>query len=135
MPMRVLVADDSSQTRLLLSALLGRRNYAVLEAVDGEQALELLRAEHPDLAFVDLIMPKRDGLEVCQAVRSEPSLRATKIVVVSASDGRSLALAAGADRFLSKPFMSDELFALIDELMTEPPRGLDSDGLAQPSEG
>jgi CheY-like chemotaxis protein len=121
MPMRVLIADDSSQTRLILSTLLRRRNHAVLEAVDGEQALELLRAEHPDLAIIDLIMPKSDGLEVCQAVRSEPSLRVTKIIVVSASDGRIQALASGADRFLSKPFLPDELYALIDEVMTTVP--------------
>ena len=118
MPIRVLVADDSSQTRLLLSTLLSRRNYVVLEAVDGEQALELLRTEHPDLALLDLIMPKRSGFEVCQAVRSESSLAATKIIMLSASDGRSQALAAGADRFLAKPFRPDELFAVIDELMT-----------------
>src|SRR4051812_4051150 len=101
----ILIADDSFGLRLLVIRMLETHGHRVIEAIDGDRALELIVDEHPDLAILDVIMPGRDGFEVCRAVRTDPGVRATPIIMISANATEDEARAAGADAFLAKPFL------------------------------
>ena len=118
MALRVLIADDSLSMRLLLQRVLTSRGHQVYEAVDGDEALQLLHTHQPDIAILDVIMPGLDGLEVSRAARAAPDLASIKIIVISANATAADALAAGADRFLVKPFLPSRLLTVIDELTT-----------------
>jgi CheY-like chemotaxis protein len=73
---RVLMVDDDPATRRVVCALLDLDDYGLLEAPDGQAALELVRVERPDLVILDLTMPRLDGLRACQALRADPELAA-----------------------------------------------------------
>ena len=118
MTLRVLIADDSLSMRLLLQRVLANRGHQVYEAGDGDQAVQLLHAHHPDVAILDVIMPGLDGLEVCRAVRADADFASLKIIMISANATVADAVAAGADSFLVKPFLPSRLLTLIDELTT-----------------
>jgi DNA-binding response OmpR family regulator len=108
----ILVADDEDDVRDLVSYRLTRSGYAVVEAVDGEQALELARGRRPDLAVLDVMMPKLDGFELTRRLRSEEELHALPIILLTASvqeSDISRGFEAGADDYLRKPFNPDEL--------------------------
>ena len=117
---RILVADDEARIRLLVGTLLRGKGHDVVEAADGDEAARLLASRRPDVAILDVSMPGRSGLEVCRLVRSDPSLRRTGVIVVSASVTEEVARAAGADVFLPKPFSPRALLAAVDGLV---PRG------------
>jgi CheY-like chemotaxis protein len=85
----------------------------VLEAGDGDEALRLLSEERPDVAILDVVMPGASGLAVCRAVRSDPDLAETGVVMLSANATAAQAADVGADRFLVKPFLSSDLLAAI----------------------
>jgi DNA-binding response OmpR family regulator len=90
----------------------------VLEATDGNQSVELARAEHPDAVIVDLMLPGVLGIDVIRTVRADTGIGATRIVALSAwSHLDNEAVEAGADRFLSKPFDPEELRSLLVELL------------------
>ena len=108
----VLVADDEPDIRELLVTLFTLDGWDVLEAADGEVALSLARASVPDVAIVDVRMPKLDGYGTTRALRADPITAAMKIVILTASvrdSERDRALAAGADLYLRKPFGGREL--------------------------
>ena len=117
---RILVADDDPITTRFLSSLLEEKGYEVLVARDGEQALELARARSPELIVSDLVMPYRDGLEVVRAVRRDPLLAATPVVLLSLKDREEDivgGLEAGADDYVVKPFHARELLTRIRKLL------------------
>jgi DNA-binding response OmpR family regulator len=107
-PPRVLVADDEDDIRALVCLAVGRAGGAVVRAVaDGTAALAAARAELPDLAVLDVSMPGATGLEVCTALRAEPSTAGIRVLLLSAGASRddvARGLAAGADAYLAKPF-------------------------------
>jgi CheY-like chemotaxis protein len=110
----ILVADDlASIRRLFRFALPG---HTLLEAATGDEALALLVRHRPDIAFLDIRMDGLSGDQVCRAVRADPAVAATRIVLMSAHArpdvDRDIA-EAGADFFLRKPFIVSQLFALI----------------------
>jgi two-component system KDP operon response regulator KdpE len=108
---RILIADDEPQIRRALSVALRGHGYEVETAADGEEALARLASWSPDALVLDLVMPKRDGLEVLREVRTWSDL---PIIVLSARGQESdkvLALDQGADDYLTKPFGIDELLA------------------------
>ena len=111
---RVLIVDDDPAIRRDVSALLDLDEYGLLEAADGQAALEVVRDERPDLVILDLTMPRLDGLGTCQALRSDPELAGTRVLVLTGRDqpdDRAAARDAGADAYLVKPFSS---LALLD---------------------
>jgi CheY-like chemotaxis protein len=113
----ILVCDDEDSLRELIRAVLGD-GYAYLEARDGDEALEILAREEPEVVILDLMLPRTSGTEVLAAVRADPRLAGLHVVVVSAwSHMEREALAAGADRFVAKPFEPDDLVAVVDELL------------------
>ncbi len=117
---KILVADDDPNVRFLITELLARGHYEVSQAVDGDQALAAVRNARPDLVVLDVMMPGIDGFEVCRRIKGDPSLSATKVIMVTAkTQGKDIAtgLSAGADRYLTKPFKITELSALIHELV------------------
>lgn len=117
---RVLVCDDEEVVRSLVRAALTRRGFEVLEARDGNEAVEAIGRERPDLVLLDLMMPGRTGVEVLEAIRAEPSLAAVPVLMLTAradEADQAAALAAGAHGFLPKPFTLTELDAAVADLL------------------
>ncbi len=113
----ILICEDESSLRELVRAVLGP-DYRFLEAVDGAEALELAHAERPDLVVLDLMLPEVSGFDVLTAMRDDPALRDTPVVVLTAwSHVRAEAEEKGADRFISKPFEPVELESVVRELL------------------
>ncbi|HZO28417.1 MAG TPA: response regulator [Chloroflexota bacterium] len=115
--MRVLIADDSSSLRLLIRRILD--DHEVVEAGTGDAALDVLRTDPVDIAILDVNMPGANGLDVCRAIRQDPSHAATDVIVITANgatDAEQQALDAGADAFLAKPFSPRRLCELVDML-------------------
>ncbi|MCC6531950.1 MAG: response regulator [Burkholderiales bacterium] len=112
MAKRVLIADDEPNIVLSLEFLLVQAGYEVATAATGEATLDTARRIHPDLILLDVMLPRKNGFEVCQTVRADPQLSATKIVMLTAK-GRSTeiakGLALGADAYVTKPFGTREL--------------------------
>ncbi len=110
---RVLVADDEDDIRALVGVAVRRAGCELVASVaDGESALTSARVELPDLAVLDVSMPGRTGLEVCAALRQDPSTAAVRILLLSAGaspDDVARGLAAGADAYLPKPFSVADL--------------------------
>ncbi|HEY4599409.1 response regulator transcription factor [Corynebacterium sp.] len=110
--MKILVVDDDSAVRESLRRSLIFNGYAVLLAADGEEALDKVQSERPDMAILDVMMPKLDGLEVCRELRSQGD--DIPILLLTARDSvseRVAGLDAGADDYLTKPFALEELLA------------------------
>ncbi len=102
----VLVTDDHEDTRLLFRTLLGMRGYAVIEAADGEEAVQLAESASPDLILMDGTLPRLDGLSATRLIRKLSNGRKTPIVFVcgrAEPNFRAIALDAGCDEFLVKP--------------------------------
>ena len=110
--MRVLVADDSPVVRRLVVARLQADGHEVLEATDGIEAVDVAMREQPDLLVLDRVMPKMDGLEVCDRLRADERTRDVGILMLTDHGGEQAmieGIARGADEFMSKPFSPREL--------------------------
>jgi two-component system, OmpR family, alkaline phosphatase synthesis response regulator PhoP len=111
----VLIVDDEHHIRLLIEQTLEELEddgVELLTASDGEMALDVVRNQHPDLVFLDVMMPKRNGIEVCRTIKADLGLAATTVILLTAmgqADDRERGIAAGADGYLVKPFDPDEL--------------------------
>ncbi len=118
---KVLLADDEDGVLALVAATLGNDNrYTLLMAKDGEEALAIARREVPDLIFLDLMMPKLDGYQVCQALKQSPSTRHIKIVMLTAmaqDSNREQAKKVGADDYFTKPFSPTALLEKVSDLL------------------
>jgi DNA-binding response OmpR family regulator len=121
---RILIADDEPNILLSLEFLMKREGYEVLLARDGQQALEAIVRERPDLVLLDVMMPVKSGFDVCQAVRADESLASVKILMLTAK-GRETDVAKGtalgADAYVTKPFSTRELAARVRELLGRAP--------------
>ncbi|HNT15167.1 MAG TPA: response regulator [Verrucomicrobiota bacterium] len=119
MSKKILIIDDDAEYRQLMGEVLSLEGWSVLEAADGETGLEAVSRERPDVVLCDLLMPRSNGFLVCRKIRSDFTLRHTKIVVASGQDYDSDRLAAreaGADEYLTKPIKPYDLLALIARL-------------------
>jgi len=120
MSKKVLIADDEPNIVISLDFLLRREGFEVLVAVDGEEALAKARAERPDLVLLDVMMPKMNGFDVCQALRADPELASMRVLMLTAK-GRetevSKGLGLGADGYMTKPFSTKDLVAQVRELL------------------
>jgi len=116
----ILVVDDIVENRKMLTTLLTPMGYSIVEAADGEQALQKFEEVQPDLLLLDLNMPKLDGFEVCKRLKSNPETNMVPIIVITglADDQNHLmALQNGADDFLAKPFNMLFLKARLNSLL------------------
>ena len=116
----VLVVDDEPNIVLSLEFLMKQAGYAVRVARDGEAALDAVKADPPELILLDVMMPKRDGFDVCQTIRANPDWRNVKIVLLTAK-GRDIerekGMALGADDYITKPFSTREVVDRVKQLL------------------
>ncbi|BAL24036.1 response regulator transcription factor [Azoarcus sp. KH32C] len=122
MAKKILIADDEQNIVISLEFLMKREGYEVLIANDGEEAVQRIRAEVPDLVLLDVMMPKKSGFEVCQEIKSDPELQGVRILMLTAK-GRDTemakGLALGADAYMTKPFSTKELVERVRGLLAE----------------
>lgn len=121
--MRILIVDDDTDLIEGLRWYLEAEGFDILEASDGEAALDIFRKEQPDLVILDIMMPKMDGIKVCEQISNESD---AMIMMLSARDNeidKIRALKVGADDYVTKPFHTSELVARIQALMRRRNRG------------
>jgi CheY-like chemotaxis protein len=115
----VLICDDEPSLRELIRISLDGP-YEFVEADDGEESLELARRVRPDVVILDMMMPRRTGLEVLNALRQEEELADTRVIVLTAQPAtREQALRAGADIVMVKPFEPEQIAAAVQEVLAE----------------
>jgi len=118
---RILVVDDVPQNVRLLEVNLKAEGYSVIAAYNGQEALEKVRTEKPDLILLDIMMPGMDGYEVCRRLRADEQTRAIPIIMLTAYekglDKKIEALDIGADEFIEKPFKRHEVLARVRSLL------------------
>jgi CheY-like chemotaxis protein len=115
----LIVDDDPFIRKLIVTTLEGVSKFELYEARDGEEAVQTARQQSPRLVFLDIDMPRLDGIEACRRMRADPGLAGAKIVMLTATaedSARVRAREAGADFFLTKPFSPLELLRLVAEL-------------------
>jgi CheY-like chemotaxis protein len=111
----VLVADDNDDTRQMFQSLLAAKGYRVIEASDGEQAVEFVQHENPGLVLLDLGLPRLNGLNVIRRLRKDLGLIEVPLIVITGYDHHlDTAVAAGCDDYLVKPIDFDRLDAILD---------------------
>ncbi len=116
----VLIADDEPSMRLLVRATIESDQYQVMEASDGDEAWAMIKEHKPSVVLLDVQMPGRTGLEVLAMIRSDPSLAATRVIIVTAKALKAdveVGMAAGADLYLTKPFSPLDLLTRVDEAL------------------
>jgi DNA-binding response OmpR family regulator len=114
----VLIADDDPNLRVLVHTSIESPYYQVIEACDGEEAWTLIKERKPTLVLLDLQMPRRSGFEVLAAIRADPELRGTQVMLLTASGQQAdidKGVLAGADFYLTKPFSPVDLLARVSE--------------------
>ena len=112
-PAKVLVVDDEPQVRRALRTVLTSQGCAVVEARDGEEAIEEIKADPPDLVLLDINMPGVDGFETCRKIREASEAPIIMVTVRGSENDKVQALDAGADDYLVKPFGTQELLARV----------------------
>lgn len=110
---KILVVDDEPQVRRVMKSTLTAEGYTITEASNGNEALEVFRAKPPDIILLDLNMPGMDGLEACRQIRRSSEVPIIMLTVRNAERDKVLALDAGADDYVVKPFGMQELLARI----------------------
>ena len=119
----VLIVDDEQHIRLLIEQTLEEledEGVELLTAADGESALDVVRNQRPELVFLDVMMPRLNGFEVCRTIKEQMGLADTTVVMLTAKGqayDREQGLEAGADRYLTKPFDPDELLEVAREAL------------------
>ncbi len=117
---KILVVDDVELNLELQKTYLTSSGYDVVVAMDGEEALEKVETEHPDLVLLDVMMPKLNGFEVCQILKNDPKTQFIPVIMVTALqdvEDRVRGIESGADDFISKPFNKMELMARVKSLL------------------
>ena len=114
--LKVMVIDDSKTIRRTAETLLRKAGCEVITATDGFEALSLVADEHPDLIFIDIMMPRLDGYQTCALIKNNKAYSDIPIVMLSSKDGlfdRAKGRLVGSDQYLTKPFSRDELLQAI----------------------
>lgn len=121
---KILVVDDEPSIVLSLEFLMKQAGFQVRTAADGEAALAAVAADCPDLVLLDVMMPRKNGYEVCQAIRENPAYHAVRIIMLTAK-GRNVerekGLALGADDYVTKPFSTQEVVQKVKALLAVSP--------------
>jgi DNA-binding response OmpR family regulator len=122
MAFSVLVVDDEANIVLSLEFLMKKAGFDVRVASDGEQALAAVQERVPDLILLDVMMPKRDGYDVCQTIRANPAWKDVRIIMLTAK-GREIerekGIALGADDYITKPFSTREVMARVRQYLED----------------
>lgn len=118
----VVVVDDEPGLRLLVRSTIDSPEYEVIEAADGIQAWALIKERKPELVLLDLNIPRLSGLAVLAAIRADPELRGTQVILLTSSDNQAdidAGILAGADFYLTKPFLPHDLFNRVAEAISQ----------------
>jgi twitching motility two-component system response regulator PilG len=114
--LKILVIDDSKTIRRTAETLLMKEGCEVYTAVDGFDALAKIADHHPDIIFVDIMMPRLDGYQTCSLIKHNKTFRDTPVIMLSSKDGlfdRARGRLVGSEQYLTKPFTKDELLGAI----------------------
>lgn len=117
---KVLIVDDSPTELTMVHEALKTEGYVISTAVDGEEALEKAMSEKPDVMVLDIILPKKNGFQVCRQLKTTPETEGIKILLLSSKSqdsDRFWGLKQGADGYMTKPFDDDELRKNVAELL------------------
>ena len=118
---RILIVDDEPNIVLALELLMKKEGYEVHTVDDGERAVQAAKELRPDLILLDIMMPKMDGYEVCQRIRSDALLKDVSIIMLTAKGReveREKGLALGADHYITKPFSTRQVVMKVKEILT-----------------
>lgn len=114
--LKVMVIDDSKTIRRSAESLLQKAGCEVITADNGFEALPMISSQHPDIMFIDIMMPRLDGYQTCALVKNNPKYRDIPIIMLSSKDGlfdRAKGKVVGAEQYLTKPFTRDDLLDAI----------------------
>jgi DNA-binding response OmpR family regulator len=117
---RIVLAEDDPNTRMMVKFFLQQQGYEVVLASDGEEALEKIRAERPDMVILDVNMPRKDGFAVCKEMRSRMDTMFTPVIMLTAQssiEAKLQGLSLGADDYVTKPIHPAELAARIEVIL------------------
>ncbi len=118
---KILIADDEPAVRLIVGRILGEE-YIVLEAADGEEAIDIAKGQQPALVLMDLMMPKMDGYAACSRIKSDQATKGIKVVILTAVGhelNKRYADEMGADGYITKPFTPESLLENIRQLLLQ----------------
>jgi len=121
---KILVVEDSPTYLRKIADFLQSLGYEVITAMDGEEALEKAVRENPSLIVLDVILPKKNGFQVCRQLKTSPATQDIKILMItskSQDSDRFWGLKQGADEYLTKPFVEDVLLANVTRLLSDEP--------------
>ncbi len=122
MAYKILVADDDITVQRLLEFILRKLDVEILIAGDGETAIEMIRKEKPGLVFLDVMMPGKNGIEVCREVKQDPELKDIYIVMLTAmgeeSEIRAM-LNSGANEYVPKPFSPSGIIEIVKKVTSQ----------------
>jgi twitching motility two-component system response regulator PilG len=114
--LRILVIDDSATIRRSAESMLANQGYEVITAENGFEALSKITRHHPDLIFVDIMMPRLDGYQTCAIIKNNAEFRHTPVVMLTSKDGlfdMARGRVVGSDQYLTKPFTREELLGAV----------------------
>mgnify|MGYP001466395995 CR=1 FL=1 len=114
--LKVMVIDDSKTIRRTAETLLKKEGCEVITATDGFEALAKIADSHPDVIFVDIMMPRLDGYQTCALIKHNQTFKSTPVIMLSSKDGlfdRARGKIVGSEQYLTKPFTKDELLDAI----------------------
>ncbi len=117
----ILVTDDDPRMLLLMTRVLREAGYEVLEASSGKECLEAVKARHPEIVLLDVMLPDTTGIELCRQIKADESLQGIFVILLSglqvSSDNQADGLDAGADGYIVKPVASKELLARVQSMV------------------
>jgi DNA-binding response OmpR family regulator len=122
MSKKILIADDEPNIVISLEFLMQNSGYQVATAANGDEALRQITELRPDLILLDIMLPQKNGFEVCQKIRENPAWNGIKVVMLTAKGRESevtKGLALGADAYITKPFATKDLLAQVQRLLGE----------------
>jgi len=117
---KILVVDDSPTTLRLVTKTLATTGHQIITAGDGEEAVQKAETEHPDLMVLDVVMPHKNGYQVCRQLKTNATTRTIKIILLTSKDqqaDRFWGMKQGADAYITKPFEEAELLATVTKLL------------------
>lgn len=112
----ILIVDDSPTEMKLMLTVLGNKGYNLLTATDGDEAFAKIAAAKPDLVLLDVVMPKKNGYQVCRQIKTTPETKDVRVVLVTSKNqetDRFWGMKQGADAYLTKPYKPEELTDLV----------------------
>lgn len=118
---KILVVEDEQAISMVLKAYLQRAGYGVIQVYDGNEAMDVFRENEPDLVLLDVMLPGRQGWEILNDIREESTCPIIMLTALNDIDYRLTGLKSGADDYISKPFVADEVVARVEAVLRRVP--------------